>query len=46
MFLFDFNRAGGAWLNTDMRRGESIFELDPTLQVSATIVEEMGFTLS
>ncbi|XP_041368591.1 suppressor of fused homolog [Gigantopelta aegis] len=24
--------AGGAWLVTDMRRGETVFEMDPTLQ--------------
>ena len=30
-------RAGGPWLVTDMRRGETIFELDPHLQVGAKI---------
>lgn len=41
MFVFDFveihdclvYRAGGPWLITDMRRGETIFEIDPHLQV-------------
>ena len=28
------NSAGGSWLITDMRRGETIFEVDPQLQVS------------
>lgn len=27
------SRAGGPWLITDMRRGETIFEIDPHLQV-------------
>lgn len=26
-------RAGGPWLITDMRRGETIFDIDPHLQV-------------
>ena len=28
-------RAGGAWLLTDMRRGETIFDVNPQLQVTA-----------
>lgn len=27
------HRAGGPWLITDMRRGETIFDIDPHLQV-------------
>lgn len=39
--------AGGAWLNTDMRRGESIFELDPTLQERVDSgIEQEGSNLS
>ena len=38
ILLFCF-RAGGLFLVTDMRRGETIFEVDPQLQVSlASIV--------
>lgn len=30
--------AGGQWLITDMRRGETIFEIDPSLQVSHCLI--------
>ena len=32
MFYFCYYRAGGPWLITDMRRGESLFEHGPSLQ--------------
>ncbi|KAJ8789459.1 hypothetical protein J1605_021986 [Eschrichtius robustus] len=32
--------AGGPWLITDMRRGETIFEIDPHLQAAASTGEE------
>ena len=35
--------AGGAWLITDMRRGETIFEIDPLLQVSCACLGTMVF---
>ncbi|CAI9717818.1 suppressor of fused homolog [Octopus vulgaris] len=39
--------AGGAWLITDMRRGESIFELDPSLQERVDSgIEQEGSNLS
>ena len=34
----DACRAGGPWLVTDMRRGETIFDINPQLQVTAAIV--------
>ena len=33
LFVFVLFRAGGPWLVTDMDRIDSIFEIDPTLQV-------------
>jgi len=33
LFVFFPFRAGGPWLVTDMDRIESIFEIDPSLQV-------------
>ena len=32
------NRAGGRLLVTDMRRGETVFELDPLLQVIIVVL--------
>lgn len=37
-FLFCVYRAGGPWLITDMRRGETIFEIDPHLQVCVLLL--------
>ena len=30
--------AGGPWLITDMRRGETIFDIDPQLQVNCSSI--------
>ena len=41
------NRAGGPWLITDMRRGECIFDIDPSLKEQLEIGIEMdGSNLS
>lgn len=46
-FTYNLYRAGGPWLVTDMRRGESILELDVCVQEEIELgIESDGSSLS